>query len=323
MFLTVDWREIIYQMALDYYKYGHLDNFELMVRRANPDYYPTGKTGYEQYYIDIQGFWRQLYNPNIEEQIKDLTNSIDSLTQIKNSAENDYQVAINNNKPLSEVEAYKLSLETAEQNLSNAEKKLENLQKDKENYYYDTENDKLYWNKSVYEKPEALNFWFDFLDTEGLLSSFGVKSIGVRPKAINDTNIQSIYFRETPNILFVEDISNEDAKNTEYTYIQVPGILKMFSISSQGKSAKSKLDELLYNYGYYPQSATINCIPIYYLQPNTRIHINDKETNLIGDFIISKITIPLSYNGTMSLTATRAAEDLSIELIASSAVDNI
>jgi hypothetical protein len=26
---AVDWREIIYQMALDHFKYGHLDDFEL------------------------------------------------------------------------------------------------------------------------------------------------------------------------------------------------------------------------------------------------------------------------------------------------------
>ena len=27
-------------------------------------YYPEGETGYEAFYTDIQGFWRQLYDPN-------------------------------------------------------------------------------------------------------------------------------------------------------------------------------------------------------------------------------------------------------------------
>jgi hypothetical protein len=45
-------------MAKDYYKYNILEDFELKVAEANPDLYPTGRTGYEQYYIDIQGFWR-------------------------------------------------------------------------------------------------------------------------------------------------------------------------------------------------------------------------------------------------------------------------
>jgi hypothetical protein len=45
-------------MALDYYKYGHLDDFEIRVSQTNPGHYPLGITGYEQYYIDLQGFWR-------------------------------------------------------------------------------------------------------------------------------------------------------------------------------------------------------------------------------------------------------------------------
>jgi hypothetical protein len=52
-----DWRELIYQMALDYYAYGQVDEFYSKVREANPQY-SDGKTGYERYYIDMQGFWR-------------------------------------------------------------------------------------------------------------------------------------------------------------------------------------------------------------------------------------------------------------------------
>jgi hypothetical protein len=35
----VDWREVIYQMALDYYKYNILDDFEIRLIEANPQYY--------------------------------------------------------------------------------------------------------------------------------------------------------------------------------------------------------------------------------------------------------------------------------------------
>jgi hypothetical protein len=56
-------------MARDYYRYNFLDDFELRVAAANPDDYPTGRTGYEQYYIDMQGFWRQLYYPLDESEL--------------------------------------------------------------------------------------------------------------------------------------------------------------------------------------------------------------------------------------------------------------
>lgn len=68
-FFQVDWREIIYQMAKDYYLYNHEDDFYVNIHRNNHiedfgiDQFQNGKTGYEQYYHDIQGFWRQLYAP--------------------------------------------------------------------------------------------------------------------------------------------------------------------------------------------------------------------------------------------------------------------
>jgi len=79
-----DWRELIYQMACDYYKYSHiLDDFELRIIEANPEMY-TGQTGYENYYSDIATFWRNLYNPTLQE-INDKYNSILNDYQQNNS----------------------------------------------------------------------------------------------------------------------------------------------------------------------------------------------------------------------------------------------
>ena len=70
--IICDWREIIYQMAKDYYLYNHDNDFYYNLRLNNylPNVgehgiilYQNGRTGYEQYYHDIQGFWRQLYLP--------------------------------------------------------------------------------------------------------------------------------------------------------------------------------------------------------------------------------------------------------------------
>jgi hypothetical protein len=57
-------------MAQDYYQFNHADEFEVMIIESNKKYsfiletsdYLNGKTGYEQYYHDIQGFWRLLYD---------------------------------------------------------------------------------------------------------------------------------------------------------------------------------------------------------------------------------------------------------------------
>jgi hypothetical protein len=42
-----DWRELIYIMALDYFKHNQDDDFEYNIGQSNPNDYPTGITGYE------------------------------------------------------------------------------------------------------------------------------------------------------------------------------------------------------------------------------------------------------------------------------------
>lgn len=58
--IVADWRELIYQMALDFDACGQNDNYAYKLRLANPTML-EGKTGYEQYYTDIQGFWEDIY----------------------------------------------------------------------------------------------------------------------------------------------------------------------------------------------------------------------------------------------------------------------
>ena len=81
---------------------------------------------------------------------------------------------------------------------------------------------------------------------------------------------------------------------------------EMFSISAQGKSAKTKIDELINKHSYCTESVSISNIPIYHLEVNTKVQLYDNDTNINGDYIVSKISLPLAYNGIMNLTATKA-----------------
>lgn len=49
-------------------------------------------------------------------------------------------------------------------------------------------------------------------------------------------------------------------------------------------------------------------IPIYHLQPNTLISVMSQANNINGNYVVSRISIPLVYNGTMSITATKVAD---------------
>ncbi len=172
----------------------------------------------------------------------------------------------------------------------------------------DEEKRVRFWNKSVFYAPYTLNFWFDFLVGDGELRQFTTQAVGDRPKAVNETSIKSIYYRDTPKIIFYAKDSNDYQKKIGYDYLQVQNF-NMFTISPQGIDCKNKIDELIYQYSYCTESITVNSIPIYYLEPNRRISVFDEEANINGEYVISRISFPLSYNGTMSITATKAPEN--------------
>ena len=426
-----DWRELIYQMALDYRKCQKDNDFLYNLASKNPQY-PTGRTGYEQYYTDLEGFWRMLYDPNPESEFVEIDSSKinrDNLNRIyianphrqltdeeyKNKtfkpeelfvlqkiikkADDDKEVEIQTfypfigssychlyegspyyylkgdsyqstkeSKILNSIDMQKIYLDesgkrsvvdkryedsagvlwvkdSAKQsindlsdihkvayNISPSENQFPNayliwsiednygtLSEKEETAYENTYlleesnyNSKTNWHKNVYEDPSKLTFWLDFLSAEGSdIFKYSVKEIGPRTKFVNDSAVKVIQYDEVPEVIFVSDISEEAPSS--YTKIQLPsGYEGLFSISTKGKSAKEKIDELLYTHSYSIESATINTIPIYYLEPNTRILIRDEKSNIDGEYLVSKITIPLAYNGTMSLTATKINPSLEV-----------
>ena len=243
-----DWREIIYRMAQDDFKYGQLEYYTDKLIAANPSLNTTGSTGYEQYYIDLLGQWRELYNPEPSEEDKDNFNS--------------------------------------------------------------ATDENPYWTKQLLTSPELLNFWFDFLDANSELGQFSVQAVGDRVKAINDNNVTAIYFKEVPDLIFTTPKEWSKRVNvTGYTPVFMNNSMEsLLKISSQGKSAQDAIDELIYQHSYCIESVTVQAVPVYSLQPNTRIIIRDHKSNIEGEYLVSKISLPLAYNGTMSITATKAPQ---------------
>ena len=67
----------------------------------------------------------------------------------------------------------------------------------------------IYFHNNVItiKEPTSLYFWLDFCDADvnlGELQQYRVDVAGRRSKYINDKDVKSIYFRETPNLLFID-----------------------------------------------------------------------------------------------------------------------
>lgn len=166
-------------------------------------------------------------------------------------------------------------------------------------------------NELILQNHTTIPFWLDFCEG-GYLEKYKPANIGRRTKVINDNEVKSIFYKETPNVLFIDPLETQPYTNTDLSYTRLNLIGEMgnyFRISTQGKSAKEALDNLLYTHTYYCESITLSCIPIYYLEPNVRISVLDTTSGINGEYIIKSYSIPLAYNGSMSITATKA-EDL-------------
>ena len=148
------------------------------------------------------------------------------------------------------------------------------------------------WNKDVIQRPEVLNFWLDFLDTEGDFGQYSVGLIGDRIEVVNDKTVKAIHYKEVPGLIFVTRDEQETIDPTQ--------------LGSQGKSAKQVLDELIYTHLYNSETITLKAIPVYHLQPNQRIYVKNELSKIDGDYIITKISYGLGHNAMMTITANKA-----------------
>ncbi len=169
----------------------------------------------------------------------------------------------------------------------------------------------------VLANPSKIDYFLDFIDTEGSLSQLNINNIGRRSKIINDNNINCIFEPVIPPYVLIENnqidtnIKREECEKKNQSYIQVESsIYQSLSIGGISNSAYNKIKELLYEYTGYNESIQIQMIPIYNLEPNTRITLYNEESDISGDYIISNISMPFDINGTMTISANKALEKI-------------
>ena len=79
-------------------------------------------------------------------------------------------------------------------------------------------------------------------------------------------------------------------------------------MNSSGYTALETFRDLLYQNTSFAETISISSIPIYYLDVNRRITVNDKVSGISGDYIVNSISLPLNGQQTMSISASRAYE---------------
>ena len=64
----------------------------------------------------------------------------------------------------------------------------------------------------------------------------------------------------------------------------------------------------LYLHTNYQRSVSLTVLPAYWLEPNTRVRIDESTTNTHGDFMISNINCAFGPSATMTVSCTEVSE---------------
>lgn len=201
---------------------------------------------------------------------------------------------------------------------------------------YDIENNEFYSlsgdkNTSTLSKIHSLSYFIDILDPNDIennevakaaLENISITKIGQRQKSKTEKNVNTI-FNPQPEGLYYLELSSPTLVQDRYkaissmmdsdsginSVVQVnDSVAQNIAIGTTTYSAfdhvRMELNEVL------GANEVINIagIPIYWLEPNTRIRVINEETHIGGDFIINSISIPLATNGTMNISAKRIIE---------------
>ena len=169
------------------------------------------------------------------------------------------------------------------------------------------------------EDPTACDFYLDIIDSSADVGIYSVPNIGRRSVAVSEDGINCVFEQEVPDIVFIDIEQDEekiqydeqecDEMGQQWTQV-TPEIYNLLLIGGWQNSAYQRVCEMLYQYTNMNNTVTISALPIYYLEPNTRISVNDPASGIYGDYMIQTISIPLDITSLMNITASKALQKI-------------
>ena len=178
--------------------------------------------------------------------------------------------------------------------------------------FYGEEEDKAAYTSSLADG----NYYLDFIDpyTSGL-GEFSIANIGRRTLAIQNDDVNCIFQPEVPDIVFLNtddddiDIQRDECDRKGQPYSQVKSnIYQALATGGFKNGAFDQIKYQLYLHTNYQKTLSLSALPVLYLEPNSRVEINDATTNAQGDFIAQSISIPLGAGNSMSVTLNQCLE---------------
>lgn len=169
----------------------------------------------------------------------------------------------------------------------------------------------------VLERPWDVDYMLDFIDTNTPIGNLSISNIGRRSKIENKDTYNCVFEPEIPDFVLIEagqpdtEQKRRECEKRNQAYIQIDSNIYT-NIASGGlkNSCFEEIKSLLWECTNYNSSVSIGVVPIYHLEPNTRITLLSPDTDIAGDFMISSISIPLTISGNMNISANQVQTKL-------------
>ena len=182
------------------------------------------------------------------------------------------------------------------------------------------------FNQQYVKDPSKLTYFLDFIDSSNsaAISEFDVSNIGRRTYAVDrSSDINCLFEPEIEDVIFIKTNSNLIEANESYfslinycnyrgqKYYQISeNIYNALTIGGESRSAYEQIRQLLHQYTDFNETISLQTLPLYFLQPNTRISVFDEKSNIYGDYLINSLSFSIANNSTMTINATRALEKI-------------
>lgn len=170
--------------------------------------------------------------------------------------------------------------------------------------------------KSVIDDPSSIDFYLDMIDDIAAVGEYCVDNIGRRSMVVSEDKINCVFEQQVPDIIFLNtQLGDEEKIEQTKQYCNRIGqqwyqinddFDTLLTIGGSQNSCYERIRDMLYQYTNMNQSISISAIPLYYLEPNTRINVQDEGSGIDGDYMISQISLPLDISSAMNISAYKA-----------------
>lgn len=171
---------------------------------------------------------------------------------------------------------------------------------------------------SIEQDLTKLTYFFDIIDVNKLLNipevaQFSVSRVGRLKKQIKDDKINCIFSTKAPAIEYHN--TNEGYQGADlskgmdgYANMESDYYVNALIPGTPENPAYEKIRSALHEYLSYNNSITLTTMPIFFLDVNKLIQVENMESDIHGRYKIQTISIPFTVDGMMTITATKAVE---------------